>query len=412
MNDADSDLKVRVGFVIALARRLHEYGTAAPRLEEAIGKVSARLGLVCDVLSTPTSIVLSFSRQSRDLDAVADITQVIRLAPGEVNLRRLCAVDLIADRVIDGSVDLKTGYRQLLELGRPASPRTKWLTVLSFGVASASVAALLKCSWMDLLVVAMLGWMIGLLALGAERRARLAHSFEAVSALLATTIATLFSAYVMPLTLNAVVLASLIVLLPGMTLTTAVRELSSQHLVSGIARMAGAMATLLKLTFGAVAATQLCRVLGVVGPAVVPMPVPLWVEWLALFSGALSFAVLFRSAPRDGVLVVASVMFGYALTRLGGAQFGPEFGVFIAGLGVGAVSNLYATLYQRPGAVIREPGIILLVPGSVGFKSLSFVFERDVFLGVDTAFSLIAILVSLVAGLLFGDLLVPPRRSL
>lgn len=412
MNDADSDLKVRVGFVIALARRLHEYGTAAPRLEEAIGKVSARLGLVCDVLSTPTSIVLSFSRQSSDLDAVADITQVIRLAPGEVNLRRLCAVDLIADRVIDGSVDLKTGYRQLLELGRPASPRTKWLTVLSFGVASASVAALLKCSWMDLLVVALMGWMIGLLALGAERRARLAHSFEAVSALLATTIATLFSAYVAPLTLNAVVLASLIVLLPGMTLTTAVRELSSQHLVSGVARMAGATATLLKLTFGAVAATQLCRVLGVVGAAVVPAPVPLWVEWVALFSGALSFAVLFRSAPRDGVLVVASVMFGYALTRLGGAQFGPEFGVFIAGLGVGAASNLYATLYQRPGAVIREPGIILLVPGSVGFKSLSFVFERDVFLGVDTAFSLIAILVSLVAGLLFGDLLVPPRRSL
>jgi uncharacterized membrane protein YjjB (DUF3815 family) len=171
-------------------------------------------------------------------------------------------------------------------------------------------------------------------------------------------------------------------------------------------------ATLLKLTFGAVAATQLCRVIGVVSPNDVLPSVPLWVEWLGLGAGALSFAVLFRSAPRDGLIVVGSVMFGYALTRLGGAQFGPEFGVFIAGLGVGAVSNLYATWYKRPGAVIREPGIILLVPGSVGFKSLSFVFERDVFLGVDTAFSLITILVSLVAGLLFGDLLVPPRRSL
>ncbi|GMV30717.1 MAG: hypothetical protein AMXMBFR59_28420 [Rhodanobacteraceae bacterium] len=412
MNDRTASLRDRVGFVIALARRLHEYGTAAPRLEEAIGKVSARLGLVCDVLSTPTSIVLSFTEQGHELDPVADITQVIRLAPGEVNLRRLCAVDEIADRVIDGSLDLQTGYRQLLELGRPPSRRTRWLTVLSFGVASASVATLLKTSWIDLLVVAVLGWLIGLLALAAERRPRLSYSFEALSALLVTLIATAFSAYVAPLTLNAVVLASLIVLLPGMTLTTAVRELSSQHLVSGVARMAGATATLLKLTFGAVAATQLCRVVGVVPLSGVLPPVPLWVEWLGLGAGALSFAVLFRSAPRDGFIVVGSVMFGYALTRLGGAQFGPEFGVFIAGLGVGAVSNLYATWYQRPGAVIREPGIILLVPGSVGFKSLSFVFERDVFLGVDTAFSLITILVSLVAGLLFGDLLVPPRRSL
>ncbi|MBL8296991.1 MAG: threonine/serine exporter family protein [Rhodanobacteraceae bacterium] len=412
MSDRTALLKDRVGFVIALARRLHEYGTAAPRLEEAIGKVSARLGLVCDVLSTPTSIVLSFAEQGNELDAVADITQVIRLAPGEVNLRRLCAVDEIADRVIDGSLDLQTGYRQLLELGRPPSRRTRWLTVLSFGIASASVATLLKASWLDLVVVALLGWLIGLLALGAERRPRLSNSFEAVSALLVTLIATLFSAYVAPLTLNAVVLASLIVLLPGMTLTTAVRELSSQHLVSGVARMAGATATLLKLTFGAVAATQLCRVVGVVSLSEALPSVPLWVEWLGLAAGAFSFAVLFRSAPRDGFIVVGSVLFGYALTRLGGAQFGPEFGVFIAGLGVGAVSNLYATLRQRPGALIREPGIILLVPGSVGFKSLSFVFERDVFLGVDTAFSLITILVSLVAGLLFGDLLVPPRRSL
>jgi uncharacterized membrane protein YjjP (DUF1212 family) len=412
MSEASESLKARVGFVIALARRLHEYGTAAPRLEEAIGKVSERLELACDVLSTPTSIVLSVAERSRELDAVADITQVIRLAPGEVNLRRLCAVDQIADRVIDGSLDLTTGYRQLLELGRPPSRRTRWLTVLSFGLASAGVATLLKVSWVDLLVAACLGWLIGLMALAAERRPRLANSFEAVSALLVTTLATVFAAYVLPLNLKAVVLASLIVLMPGMTLTTAVRELSTQHLVSGIARMAGAMATLLKLTFGAVGATQLCRVLGIVPGAEPLAPVPEWVEWLGLFGGALSFAVLFRSAPRDGVLVVASVMFGYALTRLGGAQFGPEFGVFIAGLGVGAVSNLYATLYQRPGAVIREPGIILLVPGSIGFKSLSFVFERDVFLGVDTAFLLIAILVSLVAGLLFGDLLVPPRRSL
>ena len=82
--------------------------------------------------------------------------------------------------------------------------------------------------------------------------------------------------------------------------SSAVRELSSQHLVSGIARVAGATATLLKLTFGTVAATQLCHVLGVLPAGGAPAPVPVWVEWLGLLGAALSFAVLFRSAPRDG----------------------------------------------------------------------------------------------------------------
>jgi len=40
------------------------------------------------------------------------------------------------------------------------------------------------------------------------------------------------------------------------------------------------------------------------------------------------------------------------------------------------------------------------------------VFQRDVYQGLDTSFSLIVILISLVAGLLFGNLLLPPRRTL
>jgi uncharacterized membrane protein YjjB (DUF3815 family) len=62
--------------------------------------------------------------------------------------------------------------------------------------------------------------------------------------------------------------------------------------------------------------------------------------------------------------------------------------------------------------VIREPGILLLVPGSVGFRSMSFLLERDTPLGLDTAMLLLTLLVSIVAGLMFGDLLISPRRSL
>jgi uncharacterized membrane protein YjjP (DUF1212 family) len=409
---ASPTLPARVAFVIALARRLHEYGTAAPRLEEAITKVSARLDLHCDALSTPTSIVLSFAEQAQGKDAVAAITQVIRLAPGDVNLKRLCEVDEIADRVIDGSLDIDAGHRLLRELDRPLSARTARLTVLSFGLSSASVAALLQTSWVDLGVAALCGWLIGLLGHFAIARPRLAASYEAISALLVTLIATAISAWVAPLALKSVVLASLIVLLPGMSLTTAVRELSSQHLVSGVARMAGALATLLKLTFGTVAAAQLCHLLGLYPPAQGLAPIPEWAQWASLPVGAGAFSVLFRAGRRDVLLVIGAVLLGYAVTRASGARFGPEFGVFMAGLVMGASSNLYATLARRPGALVREPGIILLVPGSVGFRSLSAVLERDVLLGLDTAVSLIVVLISLVAGLLFGDLIVPPRRAL
>ena len=174
----------------------------------------------------------------------------------------------------------------------------------------------------------------------------------------------------------------------------------------------GAVATLLKLAFGTVAATQLCTLLGIVPPPGADLPVPPWTEWLAVFTAAFAFAVLFRAPTRYVPVVVASVVLAYACTQVGDAYNAPTFGVFLGSLLIGAASNLFARIANRPGALVREPGIILLVPGSVGFRSLSFVLERDVWLGLDTAITLVTLLVAIVAGLLFGDLLVPPRRKL
>jgi uncharacterized membrane protein YjjB (DUF3815 family) len=48
----------------------------------------------------------------------------------------------------------------------------------------------------------------------------------------------------------------------------------------------------------------------------------------------------------------------------------------------------------------------------VSFRSLTFVLERDVILGLNTAVAVLIALVALVAGVLFGNLLVPARRNL
>jgi len=409
---SQSSLSARMQFVVEIARRLHQYGTSAPRLEEAIDSVSARLQLNCHSLSTPTSILFSFSDRTRGDDALAEVTQVIRVSPGQDNLSSLSIVNEIADRVIDGQLDIEEGYRRLRALRDTPSPRRFVLEILAYGLASAAVAALLNSSWADMIVACGIGILVGGLGALCERRPRLRPSFEALSALLATVIATVVSVYVVPLTLKSVVLASVIVLLPGLTLTTAVRELSTQHLVSGVARFGGAMTTLIKLAFGTVVANQLCQWLQLTPPALAAMPIPVWAQWVALAFGCLSFAVLFRSARADIPLVMASAALGYVITYYGGKAFTPAFGVFLAGFGMGALSNLYATMTRRPGALVRLPGIILLVPGSIGFQSLSLIAQRDVFLGINTAVTLIAILVSLVAGLLFGDLFASSRRIL
>ena len=58
------------------------------------------------------------------------------------------------------------------------------------------------------------------------------------------------------------------------------------------------------------------------------------------------------------------------------------------------------------------PGIMLLVPGSVGFRGLSSMMAHDVVSGIQTAFTMILMAVALVAGLLLANDILPPKRAL
>ena len=415
---ATTALNTRIAFLMELACRLHKYGASSPRLEMAISGAAQRIGLSADVWSSPTAIIISFADSAQGEEGrLAQATQVVRLPPGDVNLDKLCRADEIADRVIAGELDLREGFRLLRALELPDTRRQKLGVILSYGLSAGAIDALfLHSSWVDLLVAAAVGLIIGGITILSATRPRLAVASDAICAMVATLSAIVFSAFVVPLAIKSVVLAGLIVLVPGMSLTTAVREISSQHLVSGMARMGGAMSTLLKLAFGVAAATQVCAVLGI-EPRDFELPaLPGWVDYPALLVAAIAFAILFRAAKRDWPVVIVAVIVGYLATRLGGEISvnlpGAPFGVFLGGLLLSALANLYARYVGRPGAVVREPGILLLVPGSVGFRSVSYLLDRNTSLGIDTGILLVTLLISLVGGLMFGELLIAPRRSL
>jgi uncharacterized membrane protein YjjB (DUF3815 family) len=61
---------------------------------------------------------------------------------------------------------------------------------------------------------------------------------------------------------------------------------------------------------------------------------------------------------------------------------------------------------------LRLPGLLLLVPGSLGFRSLSSLLAADTIAGTDGLFRAALVTVALAVGLFAADLLLPPQRSL
>ncbi|WP_374249167.1 threonine/serine exporter ThrE family protein [Thermomonas sp.] len=402
----------RIAFVVELARHLHAYGTTSQRLEAAIELVAHKLGLACEPWSNPTGIILAFSDPSRPAGET-DTTRLIRPGLGDTNLYKLCEADRIAEDVICGRMGVVAGHEALRRLDRPTGRRGQVMLVLGFALASAAVAALFRLPNLDIATAGMIGCLIGGLVLAAQRRPRLHEGFEALAGLLAGTVAILVSSLVAPLNLNTVVIASLIVLLPGMTLALATNELTSRHLVSGTARFAGALMTVINLTIGTAIALGGAELLGIAPHIRALRPQPDWVAWVAMVLAAYSFAVLFQAHRRDYPLVMLSAMAGYLISRFGGEWLGAQAGVFLAALATTAAGNAYARWANRPGALIRLPGIIMLVPGSVALRGvISLVQAQSLNAGQDAALAALNTLMALLAGLIFGNLLVSARRNL
>lgn len=408
---SDAGYLERIAFVVDLAARLHAYGTTVQRLEGAIESVARRLGLECEPWVNPTGMILAFSDPSRP--GVSDTTRVVRLGSGDTDLYRLCEADRIAEEVMAGTLQIPDGRAALRELMRGVGWRGRVVQVLAFGLASAAVAGLLRLPWLDVGTAGVIGLMIGLLDAAAQSRPRLSEAFEAIAGLLAGTVAILVASLVGPLNLNTVIIAALIVLLPGMTLTNAMNELTSRHLVAGTARFAGAMTTILKLTIGTAIALNVAHLMGLEPIVRASRPQPEWVVWTALVICCYAFAVLFRAHRRDYPLVMLAAAAGYLISRFGGELFDAPVGVFLAAFTMTAAGNIYARVFNRPGALVRLPGIIMLVPGSVALRGvISLVQAQDIGAGQDAAMAALNTLMALLAGLMFGNLLVTARRNL
>ena len=394
--------------VMRLGRALHAAGSAANRIEEGMEAAARRLGLVGQFFSTPTALFASFTDAQG-----ARRTILERVQPGEVNLERMSDLDELLGRLAEGRLEPREAAAQLRRFDGAAPRYGALLTTLSFALASGAAAQFLGGGLREIAAATGVGLLTGVLASLATRAVALGRLFEPLAALLASLVATVAAAMLPPLSVFLVTLAGLIVLVPGLTLTVAISELASRQLVSGSARLAGAVALFFAIALGVAVGAQLgATIVGGHPAAVAPAPLGEMWRWAALLAAGLSFTVLLRARPRDAGWVLLAGVLAIEGVRLGAQLLGPQLGAFVGALLVGCGGNLYARLLRRPAAVMQVPGLIVLVPGSLGFRSLQALLERDVLSGVQTAFATTLVAIALATGILLANVVIPPRRLL
>jgi uncharacterized membrane protein YjjP (DUF1212 family) len=382
-----------------LARTLQRFGVPAHRLEQALDVLSRRLGVQAEFVVTPTFIIGA-------LDSEASVTRVHNEG---TDLKRLTELHRLLRDVLTGALTVEGAERGLDAIEADEPGWSAWWAAFSYSLLAGCAAVLLEGGWTEVLVAVGLGAIQGLLQ-------RLARGRAAVEILLpigvgfAASFVSTATLSLVPLQPLIPTLAVLIPLLPGLTLTLAVSELAHQHLISGGARMAGALMTLLQLGFGVVLGNQLALDWYAVGEATAPSPLPGWAAVPALVGSVLLFAGRNRALPRHLGFVLAAASLSLIVGRATAAWLGPELGACLTVWLVTSVGSVVSRRWDIPSVVFVLPGLLMLVPGVLGFRSLSSILQEDVLVGVHHGLAMLEIALALVLGLLLANLTSRPRE--
>ena len=405
-DDADpADSVTARALILELGRGLHEAGAPSHRIEDAMSVLSRRLGVIGHFFTTPTSIFASFGPPEEQR------TALLRVEPADVNLGRMSQLDDLLREVERGRHEPDEAIVRLRRIASAPDRYGVLLTIACFGIASAAVARFLGGGVPEIVAGAAIGVQTGVLAQLAALRPAAARVFEWVAALAAALAALLWAVILGPLVPLTAALAGLIVLVPGLSLAQAFTEISTRHLVSGTARLAGAAMTFLAIGFGLALGSRLQPMVGAAAAAAPIAPLPAWTEIVALVVAPVALTVLFRARPRDLWVILGAGIVAFAVARAG-SRLGGEVGMLLAAFALGVAGNLYARAFRQPAAVPVVPGLIILVPGIMGVRSIGTLIARDVVSGMELAFTLVVLTTALAAGLLLANLVVPPRRVL
>lgn len=397
-------------FIVKLGKMLHKYGTPAFRLEAYLLEVASYLGVHASFIATPTSITfVIWSDKHED-----EYNHAARLQPGDLDMSALSLTDELANELLSGKVSLSDADMRLDKINEMPSPYGKVITGFAFALATGSFSMLMGASVPEILWTGLLGFVSYLWVLWAQRSKRVNLMLEPVTSFMAGILACAISRYFDPgINIPLMVLSSVIILVPGLALTMGLAELSSRNLVSGTARIMDAIMQLFKLYFGAFLGVAVGFSLFGQNQFEPAASLPYWATWLAV--GLLCFALvpIFRTRIKHIPWALMSAFIAYGVTVYSSIYMDQTFGTFIGAFALGVFANVFTRIANQPSTIVAMHGLIVLVPGSKTYIGLnSFISGQDFVQADHVGQEVFLIFMSLVAGLIFANVVMPTKKAL
>lgn len=387
-------------FLTTMARELHRAGIATDAIEQTLTEVARSIGVEAQIFALPTHISISVGPDW------GQRTVNMRLEPGRVSLRKIALLNEIYDALRRKAIDFAHAAKLVDEVDERWPGLPAWLQVPALGLIAVGVALILGGGAREIAVSALIGICTGALGAIATKVAIVARLFDVVAAFLATLIVAIFIRFVGPTNVYVSIVAGIVVLLPGYSLTLALHELANDFLVAGVARLGKVLSVLLALGVGAFLGLAMFPWL-LSSVNIQPHPVGA-IGWIvASICLSVGLSIELDARLRDSAWVLGASFMALLATHVLGGTPAHNVSAFLASFICGTVANLGARYLRVPQAIMLVPALLVLVPGSLSYESVLFAFQENINTALTLGANAVFAAIQLVAGLLLSQLLFP-----
>ena len=348
------DLAGELGYQLAMS------GAETYRIEESVQRILAAYNINAEVFAIPNCITISLHTQDGK-----SATRIRRIGYHGNDMDSVERYNFLSRRICSEKPDPVVAAQWLKETKSSCKSYKLWLQLLGHALGAGGFAVFFGGNLRDALCSGICGILIGLTAWFLEKF-KTNNFFKTIAcAFIMTLAACIFGVLGFAHNVDMVVIGALMILVPGLIFTNAMRDIIFGDTNSGINRIVQVFLIAAAIALGTGVAWNLASTLWILPEAPAPLKYGFAMQCIAAMIGCTGFAIVFNVHGRGYILCVLGGVITWAAYCIA-AHFGcgELLCYFISSLVAAAHSEVMARIRKHPAIAFLVISIFPLIPGA------------------------------------------------
>ena len=359
------DMATDLGYELAMA------GAETFRVEESISRCLSAYGVTADVFAIPNYLVVSITT-----DEGHPITRMRRIGTHGNDLDTVEKFSNLSRAICNRKPDPREGLKWLDHVRGLLCHYSLPMQYLGCFLGGAGYGLFFGGNWIDSICAGLCGMLVGFVNRFLGKRKANSFFQTIASAFFMAMLAYTFGAYGITPNPDAVTIGALMILVPGLLFTNAMRDIIYGDTNSGINRIVLVFLTAAAIVLGTASAWNVATQLWGAPVSAIALPYGFWAQCLFAFIGCLGFAVQFNIHGNGVYLCALGGALAWAVYLTALEFSGSELtGYFWSSLFSSVYSEIMARIRKFPAISYLVISIFPLIPGAGVYYTMNYAVQ-------------------------------------